>query len=228
VDWNKTAFTLVELLVVIVLIGVIALVATPNVREFINNREYKNDVYKISAIINSLRSNLESKKADVNTGLPLEIGSVLLGTDANGVRVITGLADSERLQRLRANICNANSAADTNVWNVVNTYSSSQNGTVASTANETFINLSIAPGGNWACFTIKMDNNLAYFDEYSGGVRGICHKSKIVGTSINERNQNCSPSANNVPYYGISVNKFGRATVHRYDYATSRWREEQN
>lgn len=60
--WNKKGFTLIELLVVIVLIGVISLVAIPNVREFIINREYKNDVYKISTIINSLQSDLQSKK----------------------------------------------------------------------------------------------------------------------------------------------------------------------
>ena len=70
---NKKAFTLIELLVVIVLIGITSLVAVPNVREFIINREYKNDVYKIATIANSLRNDLETKKADITSTLPYEL-----------------------------------------------------------------------------------------------------------------------------------------------------------
>ena len=75
---NKSAFTLIELLVVIVLIGITSLVAVPNVREFIINREYKNDVYKIATIANSLRNDLETKKADITSTLPYELDSDLV------------------------------------------------------------------------------------------------------------------------------------------------------
>jgi prepilin-type N-terminal cleavage/methylation domain-containing protein len=228
VYWNKKGFTLIELLVVIVLIGVTSLVAIPNVREFIINREYKNDVYKISTIINSLQSDLQSKKTDIQSTLPYELGSVLISGDVtkttapSGIQISIGKADSQRFQTFRPSICDINSSSNQNFWNTIERYNSTLDRSNPSSANDTFINLLYSPGTNWACFTIKMDENRNWFDEYSGGVRGICHRSKI------DNGARCGPSTTNDPYYGISVNKFGRATIHRYNYATSTWKEVQN
>jgi len=226
VYWNKKGFTLIELLVVIVLIGAMSLVAVPNVREFIINREYKNDVYKISAIINSLRSDLESKKTDINTNLPYELGSVYMfyawDSMSYGMEISIGKADSNRLQTYKANICDINNRKNPTYWNQIEIYNYVTEKNNTSSSNATFKDLLVAPGQNWACFTTKMSENRNWFDEYSGGVRGICHKSKI------EVGGRCGPSTTNDPFYGISVNKFGRATIHKYNYATSSWKEVQN
>ena len=226
--WNKKGFTLIELLVVIVLVGVTSLVAIPNVREFIINREYKNDVYKISTIINSLQSDLQSKKTDITSTLPYELGSVLISGDATktttpiGIEISIGKADSQRFQTFKSSICDINFSSNLSYWNSIERYNSTLNKSNSSSVNDTFINLLYSPGTNWACFTIKMDENKNWFDEYSGGVRGICHRSKI------DTGARCGPSTTNDPYYGISVNKFGRATIHKYDYATSSWKDAQN
>ena len=56
----KKAFTILELLVVIIIIGVVSIVAIPNVREFLTERETKSGVFTIVGIADSFKSNLES------------------------------------------------------------------------------------------------------------------------------------------------------------------------
>lgn len=224
---NKKGFTLIELLVVITLIGVISLVAIPNIREFIINREYKNDVYKIATIINSLQNELENKKADASSTLPYELGSVYISyagdVMTNGVQITTGKADSYKLQTYKSNICDINNRNNTTYWNQINTYNFNTNNNISSNTNETFKNLRLT-FPNWACYSMGISQGIipSYFDSNSGGVLGICHQSKIdVGAR-------CAPTATNSPYYGISITRFGRTTIHKYDYTKSTWKEDQN
>jgi prepilin-type N-terminal cleavage/methylation domain-containing protein len=228
---NKKAFTLIELLVVIVLIGITSLVAVPNVREFIINREYKNDVYKIATIANSLRNDLETKKADITSNLPYELAFFnfsYAGDDmTNGVQINIGKADSSRLQNFKNVICDINQRNNLNFWNQTISYNFNTDRNIQSNVNETFKNLRLGfnSGPGWACYSIDMSQNFnrIWFDRYNGGPIGICHVSKVA---VGAR---CTPSIdNNNPYYGISITKFGRAAIHKYDYATSTWKEEQN
>jgi len=228
---NKKAFTLIELLVVILLIGITSLVAVPNVREFIINREYKNDVYKIATIANSLRNDLETKKADITSNLPYELAFFnfsYAGDDmTNGVQINIGKADSSRLQNFKNVICDINQRNNLNFWNQTISYNFNTDRNIQSNVNETFKNLRLGfnSGPGWACYSIDMSQNFnrIWFDRYNGGPIGICHVSKVA---VGAR---CTPSIdNNNPYYGISITKFGRAAIHKYDYATSTWKEEQN
>jgi prepilin-type N-terminal cleavage/methylation domain-containing protein len=228
VSLNKKAFTLIELLVVILLIGITSLVAVPNVREFIINREYKNDVYKIATIANSLRNDLETKKADITSNLPYELAFFnfsYAGEDmTNGIQINIGKADSSRLQNFRNVICDINQRNNLNFWNQTISYNFNTDRNIQSNANETFRNLRLSTGG-FACYSMDMSQNIqrSWFDRYSGGPIGICHVSKVAAGA------RCTPSIdNNNPYYGISITKFGRAAIHKYDYATSTWKEEQN
>ena len=227
---NKKAFTLIELLVVILLIGITSLVAVPNVREFIINREYKNDVYKIATIANSLRNDLETKKADITSNLPYELAFFnfsYAGEDmTNGVQINIGKADSSRLQNFKNVICDINQRNNLNFWNQTISYNFNTDRNIQSNVNETFKNLRLGlnSGPGWACYSIDMSQIFTriWFDRYNGGPIGICHVSKVAAGA------RCAPSSDNNPYYGISITKFGRAAIHKYDYATSTWKEEQN
>lgn len=224
---NKKAFTLIELLVVITLIGIVSLVAIPNVREFIINREYRNDVYKIATIANSLRNDLESKKANATSTLPYQLANIYISyagdVMTDGVQITTGKADSSILTTYKSTICDINNRTNPIYWNEINVYKFNIDKNISSNTNETFKNLRIS-SPNWACYSTDMSQDIsrAWFDSYSGGVLGICHQSKIdVGAR-------CTPSITNDPYYGISITKFGRPSIHKYDYKTSTWKEEAN
>lgn len=228
---NKKAFTLIELLVVIVLIGITSLVAIPNVREFIINKEYKNDVYKIATIANSLRNDLETKKADITSTLPYELAFFIFSyaenNIANGVQINIGKADSNRLQNFKNIICDINQRNNLSFWNQVISYNYITDRNIQSNVNETFRNLRLGvnSGPGWACYSTDMSQNFnrIWFDRYNGGPIGICHVSKMAPGA-----NRCTPSTDNSPYYGISITKFGRAAIHKYDYATATWKEEQN
>ena len=91
---SKKAFSLIELLVVVVLIGIISIVAVPNVKSFFADRELRSAVLKISSIVTSLKSEVESGKSDPNTNLAYEMAQIVMGSDANGFFIDTKLKNS--------------------------------------------------------------------------------------------------------------------------------------
>ena len=122
---NKKAFSLIELLVVLVLIGIVGMVAVPNVKDFFAERELRAAVFKIASIVNGLKSELDSGKSDPTTNLNYEMAQISMGSDNNGFFINTKLRDSEkfRLYRLDSNEnCNLNRPET--YWNIssFNTY----------------------------------------------------------------------------------------------------------
>ena len=93
---NKKAFSLIELLVVLVLIGIVGMVAIPNVKDFFAERELRAAVFKIASIVNGLKSELDSSKSDPTTNLNYEMAQILMGSDNNGFFINTKLRDSEK------------------------------------------------------------------------------------------------------------------------------------
>jgi prepilin-type N-terminal cleavage/methylation domain-containing protein len=231
---KKEGITLIELLVVIVLIGVISLVAVPNVRDFIITRDYKDGINKINTIINTARSDIDSKKIDPISNLPYQAVLVSINQTVNGLEVQINKADSGRVNLYASSICDINLKDNLSYWNILEKYNfayyitvnSIKTDTVSTSKNEVLKELSKSLGQSWACYTKEISDRFAraWFDQYSGGRLGLCHKARMpVGAS------NCVPDASlNNPYYGISISKFGVSALWKYDYASSTWKEEQN
>ena len=57
---NVTAFTLLELLVVIALLGVFSAIAYPNISNWITDREVRSEAYEFVAEINQVKSKVMS------------------------------------------------------------------------------------------------------------------------------------------------------------------------
>lgn len=222
---NKKGFTLIELLVVITLIGIVSLVAIPNVREFIINKEYKNDVFKIASIINKLKSDLDSGKTDPATFLAYEMAGVYITSDAtSGLTLDTRMMDRNKFATYKNQECT--NKDDTNYWNSSSfkKYNFQLDASVVSNSNENFKNLRIGGPYQYACFAsdqLSFGRYSSYFDR--NNALGICHQTKIVANAAK-----CSASATNDPYYGITVNKLGRAAIVKWNYTTSTWNEEKN
>ena len=108
---GKKAFSLIELLVVLVLIGIVGMVAIPNVKDFFVERELRAAVFKIASIVNGLKSELDSSKSDPTTNLNYEMAQILMGSDNNGFFINTKLRDSEKFKVLCAFVQRECSAA---------------------------------------------------------------------------------------------------------------------
>ena len=57
---NHKAFTLLELLVVITILGIFAVIAYPNVIKWINDREVKAEAYKTAGFLDEMKSTVSS------------------------------------------------------------------------------------------------------------------------------------------------------------------------
>ena len=59
---NKKAFTILELLVVLAVMGVFAAVAYPNISNWINDRNVKKEVYDVISFVKEKKSEVTSGK----------------------------------------------------------------------------------------------------------------------------------------------------------------------
>ena len=57
---TSKAFTLIELLVVIGILGVFAVIAYPNVIQWINDREVKSEAYKTAGYLKEMKNTVSS------------------------------------------------------------------------------------------------------------------------------------------------------------------------
>ena len=59
---KKNAFTILELLVVLAVIGVFSAIAYPNISKWINDRNVKKEVYETVTFINDIKTLVDSGK----------------------------------------------------------------------------------------------------------------------------------------------------------------------
>ena len=163
---SSKAFSLLELLVVIALLGIVSLVAVPNVREWLVKREMEKDMYTIMDMVKTVANNLGSNL--------YEMGGIFFENNSGG-----GLIVKIRYRgpdKYRAfQTCNNNDAE----WDGTDTYSSSS----AQELYSTFANIKMNVANVNFCFSKNFTAN------YAGNV-SFCHKDKNSSATCQRVNTN--------------------------------------
>ena len=191
---NKSkAFSLLELLVVVALLGIVSLVAVPNVRDWLTKREMEKDMQSIVGMINEIRSKLDN-------GIYQMAGVFLNNNSGNGLIINIRYRGADKYQQFKTT-CNDTASE----WDAVETYSSTHSAELYST----FANIKMKSLTKQMCF----DKN---FSIDRAGTEEFCHKDKNTSS-------NCEQSSSNDPYYRINVQRTAAIILERYIYATNTW-----
>jgi prepilin-type N-terminal cleavage/methylation domain-containing protein len=167
VQLNKQkGFSLIELLVVIALLGIISLVAVPNIREFLVKKEMEKDLNTIMSIVKNVSN-------DIGNNL-YEMGGVFFdNNNGNGLIVKVRYRGPDKYRTFQT--CNNNDSE----WDGVETYSSSS----ASEHYSTFSNIKLDRTTANFCFSKNFTVN------FTGNV-SLCHKEKNTNTTCQLVNAN--------------------------------------
>ena len=193
------AFSLIELLVVLVLIGIISIVAVPNIRSFLSEREMRNDLILITDSINKMRT-------DMNGGL-YKMSQISLNNN-NG----SGLIVSRRYRN--ANLYNMNITCSDNASEWITdsqrlpTFQSDPN---IDNLYSTFSNIRINSSRTLLCFSVEGAISA------SNSEVEFCHKE--TNTAIN---CNATGKAEG-PYFKLNVNRLGKLTLDKWSQNEQKW-----
>jgi prepilin-type N-terminal cleavage/methylation domain-containing protein len=151
---SSKAFSLLELLVVIALLGIVSLVAVPNVREWLVKREMEKDMSTMMDMVKTIGNNLGSNL--------YEMGGIFFdNNNGNGLIVKVRYRGPDKYKAYQT--CNSNDAE----WDGTDTYSSGSSQELYATFSNIKMNVATA---NF-CFSKNFTAN------YAGDVR-FCHKDK--------------------------------------------------
>ena len=163
---KQKGFSLIELLVVIALLGIISLVAVPNIREFLVKKEMEKDLNTIMSIVKNVSN-------DIGNNL-YEMGGVFFdNNNGNGLIVKVRYRGPDKYRTFQT--CNNNDSE----WDGVETYSSSS----ASEHYSTFSNIKLDRTTANFCFSKNFTVN------FTGNV-SLCHKEKNTNTTCQLVNAN--------------------------------------
>ena len=193
------AFSLIELLVVLVLIGIISVVAVPNVRSFLSEREMRNDLILITDSISKMRT-------EMNGGL-YKMGQISFNNNNGG-----GLIVSRRYRD--ANLySNFTTCSDNNIeWlsdtQRLPTFQSDPN---IDNLYSTFSNIRINASRTLLCFSI--DGAISA----SNSEVEFCHKETNVAINCN------ATGKAEGPYFKLNVNRLGKLTLDKWSQNEQKW-----
>lgn len=193
------AFSLIELLVVLVLIGIISIVAVPNIRSFLSEREMRNDLILITDSINKMRT-------DMNGGL-YKMSQISLNNN-NG----SGLIVSRRYRDANLYNSNINCSDNASEWITdsqrLPTFQSDPN---IDNLYSTFSNIRINSSRTLLCFSVEGAISA------SNSEVEFCHKE--TNTAIN---CNATGKAEG-PYFKLNVNRLGKLTLDKWSQNEQKW-----
>lgn len=163
---RKKGFSLIELLVVIALLGIISLVAVPNIREWLVKKEMEKD-------LNTIMSIVKNASNDIGNNLNEMGGLFFDNNNGNGLIVKVRYRGPDKYRAFQT--CNNNDSE----WDGVETYSSSS----ASEHYSTFSNIRLDRATANFCFSKNFTVN------FTGNV-SLCHKEKNTNTTCQLVNTN--------------------------------------
>ena len=207
------AFSLIELLVVIILIGVISVVAIPNVREFLVDKELRQAIAHIENIVGDLKSRIDSSASDTTTNFPIVQARVDF-TTTNGLTISTIQADQNNFfgTNRRLTVCNASgqwlqpTAASYNYQtNGYDIFSSIRLGFIYGTDGT-------------SCFS-KYQEFISQNKEIKFA---LCHETKLFNSN------SCTGVSQNAPFYRLTVSRDGKVGVEKYDVSSGQFKYFKN
>ena len=193
------AFSLIELLVVLVLIGIISVVAVPNVRSFLSEREMRNDLILITDSISKMR-------VDMNGGL-YKMAQISFNNNNGGGLIVT------RRYRDANFYSNFTTCSDNNIeWLTdtqrLPTFQSDPN---IDNLYSTFSNIRINASRTLLCFSI--DGAISA----SNSEVEFCHKETNVAINCN------ATGKAEGPYFKLNVNRLGKLTLDKWSQNEQKW-----
>jgi prepilin-type N-terminal cleavage/methylation domain-containing protein len=196
---SSKAFSLLELLVVIALLGIVSLVAVPNVREWLVKREMEKDMQLVVGLVNKIRS-------DLDHGL-YEMGGIFFNNNnGQGLTVNIRYMDSDKYQQYK--ISNSSTCNDVvSEWTVEEIYPNS-----SPELYSTFSNIKMRDATKGMCFNKNFTIDKA-------GYQDFCHKDRNAAPA-------CDMTSSNDPYYRINVKRTAAIILERYIYAQGSWKQQ--
>jgi prepilin-type N-terminal cleavage/methylation domain-containing protein len=163
---KQKGLSLIELLVVIALLGIVSVVAIPNIREWLVKKEIEKDLNTIQSIVKNMSN-------DISNNL-YEMGGVFFdNNNGNGLIVKTRYRGPDKYRTFQT--CNNNDSE----WDGVETYNSSS----ASEHYSTFSNIRLDRAVANFCFSKNFTVN------FTGNV-SLCHKVKNTNATCQLLNTN--------------------------------------
>lgn len=208
----KKAFTILELLVVIVIIGVVSIVAVPNVRAFLAERETRSGVFTIVGITESFKSNIESGLSRNPNNIAHDahgayvMGSIDFVQWPEFFQMYTLYRSDELFKTLKT--CDPTSLGG---WERrdgfhYSVYSEFKNIVVSDAAQSQNQSTRV-----WMCLakvpTSITTSNLTFH---------VCN-------SYNNPSRTCGIGFKNDPIYRLSIQRLGSVTIEKYNYTNATW-----
>ena len=209
----KKAFTILELLVVIIIIGVVSIVAIPNVREFLAERETRSEVITISNIVGALKSDLDgglSRNPNKGSG-----DSAVYGTYVMGILTLEQYPDQFRVvKNLRSDEMfknNKNCDPSSGQWD---------------SGTPTYYQYDTYPGFKNIVITGSAQQNIGQQNFCLAKDPTLIAASTLtihVCNSYNNPSRTCGINFKNDPIYRLSIQRLGNTLIEKYNYTNSTW-----
>jgi len=206
---KKIAFTIIELLVVILLIGIVSVVAIPNIKPILIERETRSAVFDLAGFVDSLKSDLSSN---------LSRNPNKLAGDAHGTYVMGYLAFEQYPDQFRAikryrsdelfktqKTCDPGGSWDSSFFY----YDYDK--------NPNFKNL-VTSGPTQQPF-----GQLSFCSAKDPTLIASSNLTIHICNSYNNPSRTCSINSKNGPIYKISFDRVGSTSIQKYNYNNSTW-----
>jgi len=197
-DIDSKGFSLLEILVVVVLIGIVGLFVIPNVKDWISRKELKNDFFTIHKMVTKMRT-------EVELGVYSMGGIFLDNNDGNGIIVKVKYRNPDKF-RIYKNSCEDNDSQ----WDVSETITSQTNADLYAK----FINLRLSKSKVSTCVSRAGNSNFSVSFH-------ICHKQQNPNILCDIKDPQPLTISNNMPLYEsyyMGINRMGHNFLRRLTY----------
>lgn len=210
----RKAFTMLELLVVIIIVGVVSIVAIPNVRGFLVERETRNAILSMANISGSLKSEIDSgfsrnpNKIAGDAHGAFVMGYVLFEQYPDQFRMVKRYRSDEQFKTTKN--CDPGGQWDSGFFYYGMDKYPIFKDVIISNSNE--------QNQGQQTFCLAKEPTLI---AASTLVIHVCN-------SYNNPSRTCGVSFKNDPIYRFSIQRLGNTLIEKYNYTNAKWTVIQN
>jgi len=207
---NVKGFTLLETLVVVALIGIVGIFVVPNVKDWINGKELKNDFFTIHKMVTKIRT-------EVELGVYPMGGIFLDNNGGNGIIVKVRYRNPDKFRTYK------NSCEDIDSqWDGVETITSQTNPDVYAK----FSNLRLSKSKINACISKGGYTSLGVQPYFH-----VCHKTQNPNILCDIKDHQPSTISNNSSLYQsyyMNITRLGHNFLRRFTYKNGKLMKWEN